>query len=158
MILTNFLFQRSDHHLFKSGVVSRFTLFEQYLECRATAMALAVLTFEAADKMKYPEFPRVAASSSQLWLHPIVCGTTVCGQSTFQILLRSKKGLVCVADLEILDPVSNGFHVVQLSLERRLYFMKSPSMIFLRPLAILESETSKFLCNPSPCVLCDVFR
>ena len=40
----------------------------------------------------------------------------------------------------------------------RTHLLKSPLMIFLRPLAILESTTSKFVCHLSPVLECDVFR
>ena len=46
---------------------------EQYLECTATAMALAALTVEADENVHYPEFPSRAASASRLWFHPIAC-------------------------------------------------------------------------------------
>ena len=45
-------------------------LFEQYLECTATAMASAALTVDPHDKITALKFPRLAASSSRLWFHP----------------------------------------------------------------------------------------
>ena len=47
MLLASLLFLVPDHHMFKSGVVSRFTASEHYLECTETAKALAVLTVDA---------------------------------------------------------------------------------------------------------------
>ena len=50
---------------FFSLVSSRESPCEQYLECKATATALAVLTVEADDKKTCPAFPRLVASSSR---------------------------------------------------------------------------------------------
>ena len=63
ILLTHILLEVSDHHLLNSGVVSRF-IFEHYLECTETAMALAVLTVGADTNINVPNFP---------WFHPIAC-------------------------------------------------------------------------------------
>ena len=73
MLFTSVLFQVSDHDVFQSGVVSRFTFSEQYLERTERALALAVLIVEVDGHINYPKFNHWVASSSRLWFHPIKC-------------------------------------------------------------------------------------
>ena len=91
MLPTNFLFQVSDHHHSKPGVVSRFTFFEQCLEY--TALASAVLTVETGGNKKlsrisssYCVFIAIMVSSDRVLNH---C-TLSFFNSTFKISLRSK--------------------------------------------------------------------
>ena len=54
---SRFFFPSIGQPFFKSGVVSRFTFFEQYLECTATAMASAALTVDPHDKKNFSRIP-----------------------------------------------------------------------------------------------------
>ena len=83
-----------------------------------------------------------------------------------QKLIEVQDGFVCVADLEIFidhpcdfpsrEKARLSFGATSSCLKTLL--VKSPLMIFFKPLAILESTTSKFVCNYVPVTECDVFR
>ena len=75
--LTYFLFQVSDRHIFRSGVVSRFNFWTVFWLFRDSNGFSCSDCWKLTVIEKFSKFPRQFASSSRFWCHPIVFQTTV---------------------------------------------------------------------------------
>ena len=128
---------------------------EQYLECTATAMASAALTVEADDNWTCPEFQRLVVSSSCWWFCSIACRNTARG--LFVNFIALQESFVRVADLGKLKDHSCGWPSREKALLLLCSFfnkdscLKSPSMIFSRPVAIFLSQEPRSVSANLPC-------
>ena len=129
---------------------------QQYLECTATAMSFAFLTVESDGDMNYPAFPRRMMVSSDCIL-PLF-------NWDLQNLTEVQDGFVCVADLEILMDHPYVLPCREKHFLLYSFFLNEDSSYevsvdnFLRPLAALESKTSRFVCSMASVIEYDLFR
>ena len=112
--------------MFKSGVVSRFTTSEHYLECTETAGALAVLTVEAENNMNIQNFLVGLPLHRGYGLIPprVERLYVVILQFDLQNLIEVQDGFVDVADLAILVD-----HPCDLSSREKAFSFCAPSSL-----------------------------